>query len=212
MNRDILPSLVIQKIVDNSLTCHDQLIVSHTLHEYLYVNDGFLATILRSSNQINLYYLFQAIITDNSYYIQKEESVLLKDTLISWPYLLPQSFDVHTLNKVWAYYRTDLFSLYVRLFSYSPFVYRPKYTLVNIFKVPFLLKPDSLTSYEQHFFKLHGQYPPVPPHVISNFEQFYSNLIQRFQFDKIAPFIDFNKFILAGGSVLISMLRNVSQP
>ncbi|CAF1470017.1 unnamed protein product [Adineta steineri] len=75
-----------------------------------------------------------------------------------------------------------------------------------------ILTPDCLSFYEQSFFKLHGQYPPVSPQIVSTFEQFYSNLIQRFQFDRIARFIDFNKFILAGGSILISMLLNVLQP
>jgi len=131
-----LPLLVIQNIVDNYLTCHDQLTFSHSLTEYLHINDRLLATILRSSYEIDLSYLSRAIIRNNSRYIEQEQSLSLRNTSISWPYLLPRSFDFNTLNKVWAYYRTDLFSLYARLFSYSPFVYRPKYTLVNIFKVP----------------------------------------------------------------------------
>lgn len=64
----------------------------------------------------------------------------------------------------------------------------------------------------QSFFQLYGENPQISPEIVSNFEQFYSNLIQRFQFDKIAPFIDFNKFNLAGGSVLISMLQNAPEP
>ncbi|CAF1257752.1 unnamed protein product [Rotaria sordida] len=75
-----------------------------------------------------------------------------------------------------------------------------------------ILQPDSLSFYEQNFFQLYGQNSPISPGIVSSFQEFYSNLIQRFQFDRIAPFIDFNEFNLAGGSVLISMLRNAPQP
>lgn len=133
MDGRTLPLIVIQDIVDNYLTCHNQLTVTYALTEYVHVNNGLFATILKSSHQIDLSYLCQTIIRNNSRYTEQERSLLLRNTSISWPYLLPRSFD---FNKVWAYYRTDLFSLYVRLFSYSPFVYQPNYTLVNIFNVP----------------------------------------------------------------------------
>ncbi|CAF2149136.1 unnamed protein product [Rotaria magnacalcarata] len=180
MYRGTLPSIVTQDIVDSYLTCHDQVIASHTLTEYFHINDGLLSTILISAHQIDLCNLFRTLIKNNSRYIEQEESFLFRDTLISWPYLLPRSFDFITLNKVWAYYCTDLFCLYVRLFSYSPFVHRPKYTIINIFKVPFILQPDCLSFYEQSFFQLYGENSPTSPEIVCTFQEFYLNLMQRF--------------------------------
>ncbi|CAF0877434.1 unnamed protein product [Adineta steineri] len=142
---------------------------------------------LRSSSQINLTELFRSIIRNYSKYIEINECLRIENSTVSWPYILP------------------------RLFSYSPFIYRPNYTLVNIFDVPFVLQPDLLTSRELNFFHLYGEIPPTPPPIVTTLQEFYYNLTQRFSFNKIAPLIDFNLFSLLGGSVLISILRHVPE-
>ena len=129
MNHPKLPWTVMHDLVNNYLTCHDQLKVSYVLNNYLCINEQSFANILRSSCHLNLKKLFNRFIKCSKRYIQHEHGVSVKNATISWPYILPQSFDVHTFNKVWLYYSTDLFSLYTRLFSYSPFVYQPKHAL-----------------------------------------------------------------------------------
>ncbi|CAF2004654.1 unnamed protein product [Rotaria magnacalcarata] len=75
----------------------------------------------------------------------------------------------------------------------------------------FVLRPDSLSLHEEKFYKVYGSDVPIPPEVVENFHEFKSNLISRFRFDKISPFIDFNHFVSAGGSVLMCFLRNATQ-
>ncbi|CAF3627229.1 unnamed protein product [Rotaria sp. Silwood1] len=74
-----------------------------------------------------------------------------------------------------------------------------------------VLRPDSLSIHEQDFYKVYGNHAPTPPELVETLEDFKNNLINRFRFDKISPFIDFNHFVLAGGSVLMCFLRNTSQ-
>ncbi|CAF0825424.1 unnamed protein product [Adineta steineri] len=74
---------------------------------------------------------------------------------------------------------------------------------------PFIFEVE-LDSYS-NFFHLYGKIPPTPPPIVTTFQEFYYNLTQRFSFYKIAPFIDFNLFSLLGGSVLMSILRDVPE-
>ena len=136
MNHPYLPSTVMHDLVNKYLICHDQLKVSYVLKDYLYINEQIFVSILRLSRHINLKHIFDRFIQHNARYIKEEHRISVYNATISWPYILSQSFDVETLNKVWLYHSTDLFQLYTRLFSYSPFVYQPNYTLVDIFDVP----------------------------------------------------------------------------
>jgi hypothetical protein len=136
MNHPLLPATVIHDLINNYLTCHDQLKTGHVLKDYLDINEQILATILRSSYHICLKNLFDPLITKSFRYVKEPYRVSVRQSVISWPYNLPQSFDLNTFNKVWVYHSTHLFQLYTRLFSYSPFVYQPNYTLVDIFDVP----------------------------------------------------------------------------
>ncbi|CAF4875125.1 unnamed protein product, partial [Rotaria socialis] len=210
MNHPKLPSTVMHDLINVNLICNDQLKVSYILKDYLCINEQIFATILRSSCNLNLKNLFNDCIKDSIQYVQEEHRIIVKNSTISWPYILPQSFDLRTLNKVWAYYATDLFALYTRLFSYSPFVYRPKHTLIDIFELPFVFRPASLSFHELNFYKIYGNDLPTPPKIVRTFQEFKDNLINRFSFDKISSFIDFNQFILAGGSVLMSLLQNAA--
>ncbi|CAF4070262.1 unnamed protein product, partial [Rotaria magnacalcarata] len=211
MNHPKLPSTVMHDLINVNLICNDQLKVSYVLKDYLCINEQIFATILRSSSNLNLKNLFNDCIKDSIQYVQEEHRIIVKNSTISWPYILPQSFDLRTLNKVWAYHTTDLFALYTRLFSYSPFVYRPKHTLIDIFEVPFVFRPASLSFHELNFYKIYGNDLPTPPKIVRTFQEFKDNLINRFSFDKISSFIDFNQFILAGGSVLMCLLQNAEQ-
>jgi hypothetical protein len=136
MNIEYFPSTVLYDIVKNYLIGHDQLKISFLAKKYLYLNEGNFASILRSTNEVDLGDFIRAIIDHNSPYVQTRQRLYLRKTNISWPCILPKSFDVNTFNKVWAFYTTDLFSLYVRLFSYSPFFYRPDFTLLDLFEFP----------------------------------------------------------------------------
>ncbi|CAF4765169.1 unnamed protein product, partial [Rotaria sp. Silwood1] len=85
-------------------------------------------------------------------------------------------------------------------------------TIANYqFLLVVVLRPDSLSIHEQDFYKVYGNHAPTPPELVETLEDFKNNLINRFRFDKISPFIDFNHFVLAGGSVLMCFLRNTSQ-
>ncbi|CAF2077943.1 unnamed protein product [Rotaria magnacalcarata] len=68
-----------------------------------------------------------------------------------------------------------------------------------------------MSLHEQNFYKLYGNDLPTPPEIVETIQEFNTNLINRFRFDKILPFIDFNHFLLAGGSVLMCFLRNNTQ-
>jgi len=136
MNYENLPSTIIYEIFNNYLNCHDQLKFTYVFNNKLYINERMMSTILRSSPEIDLRQLFRRITQNTSHYLERKDRIYLRNTSMSWPYILPRSFDVNTLNKLWAYYHTDVFSLYCRLFSYTPFVYQPSRTLIDVFDVP----------------------------------------------------------------------------
>ncbi|CAF1058847.1 unnamed protein product [Adineta steineri] len=170
MNYQYLPSTFIHNLINKYLVCHDQLKASIIYKELLVLNEQTFATMLRSSSQINLTELFRSIIRNYSKYIEINECLCIENLTVSWPYILPRSFDVNTLNK-----------------------------------------PDLLTSHELNFFHLYGEIPPTPPQIVTAFQDFHYNLTQRFSFNKIAPFINFNLFSLLGGSVLMSILHDVPE-
>ncbi len=109
MNYQHLPSTVIHDIINSYTTCHEQLKLTYMFKQYLYINEQTLATILRSSSQVDLTHLFRTTLRNNSGYIEKEQRLYLKNSTLSWPYVLPKAFDEKTLNKVWSHYDTDLF-------------------------------------------------------------------------------------------------------
>ncbi len=55
---------------------------------------------------------------------------------------------------------------------------------------------------------MYGDNAPTPPELVTSLQQFTNNLMDRFSFHKINSFIDFSKFVLAGGSVLTYMIEN----
>jgi hypothetical protein len=74
--------------------------------------------------------------------------------------------------------------------------------------VAVVLQSDLISSHEEKFFRLFDQTPPVSPQIVRTLQDFKNNLINRFVFDKIHPFINFDEFILAGDSVLMSILHH----
>ncbi|CAF3348043.1 unnamed protein product [Rotaria sp. Silwood1] len=71
-----------------------------------------------------------------------------------------------------------------------------------------VLQPAALSHHEHKFFNLYENDLPTPAEIVKTFQDFQNNFRDRFGFDQISPFIDFNQFILAGGSVLMFLLRN----
>ena len=136
MQRTSLPTTVLHNILANCLRTHDQLIFANMFRSHLVINNQSLATILRRALPIDLRHLSDQIIRDNDRYIIANNRVTERNSDLSWPITLERAFDIDIFNQTWGHFSTQLFSLYSRLFSYSPFFYRPQYQLVDVFNVP----------------------------------------------------------------------------
>lgn len=136
MPHPTIPSLVLQHIFNNYLYCQDQLFFANLFLDQLNINDQCLLMILRNARQIDLQQLCEAMLLDDSQYILTDGQLRSSNSTYSWPTILERAFDVLTFNRVWGYFKTNLFHLYTRLFSFSPFFYRPQYSLVDVFKIP----------------------------------------------------------------------------
>ena len=135
MQRASLPTTVLHNIFANCLRAHDQLIFSKMFRRHLVINNQTLATILRLALPSDLHHLSDPIVRDNHRYIVGNNRVTERHSSLSWPITLERAFDVETFNRTWGHFSTELFALYSRLFSYSPFFYRPQYPLVDVFNV-----------------------------------------------------------------------------
>lgn len=136
MQRTSLPTTVVHNILANYLRTHDQLIFAKIFRNHLVINNQTLATILRQALPIDLRLSSDPMIMDNNQYIIENNLVTERSSSLSWPITVERAFDVDTFNRTWGHFSTELFSLYSRLFSYSPFFYRPQYPLVDVFNVP----------------------------------------------------------------------------
>ena len=145
-----LPNLVLQNIFNQFLDCYDQLFFSKLFCNQLTINDRSLAMRLRRSHPVDIRQFFiQSLSCYDQYSIIGEEMASQNSTG-SYPVTLERAFDVDTFNRTWGYSSTNLFHLYSRLFSFSPFFYRPQYPLVDIFKVSCKLDKRKSTKHATH--------------------------------------------------------------
>ena len=72
-----------------------------------------------------------------------------------------------------------------------------------------LLQERTLTIEESEFFNIWGNNHTIPKLVVKR-EEFFRNLICRYEYDVWERFIDWNLFIMAGGSVVSSLLINAT--
>ena len=136
MQAIVLPNTVLHSILTNYLTAHDQLNFAKLFRGHLFINNQSLAAILRRAVPTDLRHLSAQIITDSDRYLASNDHVTERISNLNWSITLERAFDITTFNRTWGHFSTPLFSLYSRLFSYSPFFYRPQYPLVDVFNVP----------------------------------------------------------------------------
>ena len=74
-----------------------------------------------------------------------------------------------------------------------------------------MLQYHSLSAYDHQIFAKFGKKIPKPPSLVTNIDDFVANLKSRFSYHIWSNYIDFTQFHLAGGAVVICMLRNVHQ-
>lgn len=84
----------------------------------------------------------------------------------------------------------------------------------NTFNRIFLdvLASRKVNPYEYQLFKKLGNAIIRQPLLVTTIDEFVLNLNNRFHYQHWSIYIDFNKFRLGGGSVLLCMLRFFDQP
>ncbi|CAF1287202.1 unnamed protein product [Rotaria sordida] len=68
-----------------------------------------------------------------------------------------------------------------------------------------LLEPRLLNNEELMLFKIWGN-NRTPPNIVTNLNQFIENLTSRYEYDLWGPYINWDTFVIAGGSVISSLL------
>jgi hypothetical protein len=72
-----------------------------------------------------------------------------------------------------------------------------------------VLEYHPVTDQENQLFVKFQQKAPVPPLIVTSIQEFVTDLNDRFSFHMWLSLIEFNRFNLVGGAVVLCILRNV---
>ncbi|CAF4103243.1 unnamed protein product, partial [Adineta steineri] len=173
---------------------------------YLYIINHRLLQLLRTQTKILLTNETNVLLTmPNSPYIIHEDGISIFLSSYKWNNFVYGAFKLDVIEKSLKYYSTTMFSLYCRLCSFNPFYYESSYPTLNIFKYSYLLEPRPLSVEEYTFFKIFGNNQKIPE-IDNNLNHFIQNFTCRYEYDVWGQYVDWNSFIIAGGSVVSSLL------
>ncbi|CAF3625967.1 unnamed protein product [Rotaria socialis] len=159
-------------------------------------------SILPLKNEINL-----LINMYKSPYIIIDNSISVSMSSLRWNNFVYGAFQLNVIKKSLKYYSTNLFFLYSRLWSFTPFYYEASYPTVDLFQYTNLIEWRPLSLEENGLFKVLGTNQSAPS-IVSNFNQFLENFVSKYDYDLWKDLIDWNLFIVAGGSIVSSLLAD----
>ncbi|CAM4971320.1 unnamed protein product [Rotaria socialis] len=157
-------------------------------------------SILPLKNEINL-----LINMYKSPYIIIDNSISVSMSSLRWNNFVYGAFQLNVIKKSLKYYSTNLFFLYSRLWSFTPFYYEASYPTVDLFQYTNLIEWRPLSLEENGLFKVLGTNQSAPS-IVSNFNQFLENFVSKYDYDLWKDLINWNLFIVAGGSFVSSLL------
>ncbi|CAF3928757.1 unnamed protein product [Adineta steineri] len=206
----VLPSEMIDRLSEE-LSGDD--LFHFTLINYYYLgisNHHLIRLLSRQTNILLIKEINELIAMYKSPYMVFENYVGVQLSPCKWSNMIHGPFTVHATQKSLKYFSTSVFFLYTRLWSFTPFYYEASYPTLNIFNYPCLLQSRSLSIDELALFKILGK-NCSQPQIVINFAQFLRNFIDRYEYDIWTDAINWDLFVVAGGSVILSMLAQAPQ-
>ncbi|CAF4108146.1 unnamed protein product [Adineta steineri] len=206
----VLPSEMIDRLSEE-LSGDD--LFHFTLINYYYLgisNHHLIRLLSRQTSILLIKEINELIAMYKSPYMIFENYVGVQLSPCKWNNMIHGPFTVHATQKSLKYFSTSIFFLYTRLWSFTPFYYEASYPTLNIFNYPYLLQSRSLSIDELALFKVLGK-NCSQPQIVTNFGQFLRNFIDRYEYDIWTDAINWDLFLVAGGSVILSMLTQAPQ-
>ncbi|CAF1364317.1 unnamed protein product [Rotaria magnacalcarata] len=173
---------------------------------HLAISNYHLIQLLRLKSNIKLDKEIKSLLDmSKSPYMIVQNGIGLVLSSYKWSDFVYGAFKFNMIQKSLKYYSTTTFFLYCRLWSFTPFYYEASYPTLDIFAYSYLLEPRTLCDEEYALFKTFG-YNQSKPDIVNNFDQFLQNFTSRYDYHTWSTYIDWNLFIIAGGSVVLSLL------
>ncbi|CAF1368428.1 unnamed protein product [Rotaria magnacalcarata] len=138
-------------------------------------------------------------------YMIIENGMSLVLSSLKWNNFVYGCFKLDVIEKSLKYHSTPMFYLYCRLWSFTAFYYAASYPTLDIFEYSYLLQPRSLSVDECTLFKTWGNNEFIPQ-IVKTFDQFTQNFIFRYEYDIWGGDIDWDSFIIAGGSIISCLI------
>ncbi|CAF3265137.1 unnamed protein product [Rotaria socialis] len=173
---------------------------------HLTITTYHLIQLLRLQCSLSLENEIKSLIDmSKSPYMITENGISLVLSPCKWNNFVYGAFKMHVIAKSLKYYSTDMFFLYCRLWAFSPFYYESSYPTLDVFDYTYLFEPRPLSVDECALFKVWGN-NQSPPKLVLNFDQFIKNLKSQYEYDIWRSYIDWNLFVIAGGSIVSCLL------
>ncbi|CAF1450442.1 unnamed protein product [Adineta steineri] len=195
----VLPSEMIDRLSEE-LSGDD--LFHFTLINYYYLgisNHHLIRLLSRQTNILLIKEINELIAMYKSPYMIFKNYVSVQLSPCKWSNMIYGPFTMHATQKSLKYFSTSVFFLYTRLWSFTPFYYEASYPTFNIFNYPYLLQSRSLSIDELALFKILGK-NCSQPQIVINFAQFLGNFIDRYEYDIWTDAINWDLFVVAGGS------------
>ncbi|CAF1196993.1 unnamed protein product [Adineta ricciae] len=208
-NDIILPTNIIKQISEE-MSGKDLFHFTLATYYYLDITDYHLIKLLHNRPNISLTSEIESLIRmSKSPYFLLDDKIAVVLSTNKWNTFVYGPFTLNIIEKSLKYFCTSVFCLYARLWSFTPFCYSPTYPTLEIFNYSYLLQSRELTVDERALFSVWGD-NQISPKLVLNFEQFRENFNARYNYKFWETDIDWNLFVIAGGSVTLSLLKQTS--
>ena len=130
----LLPNEIIDRISDE-LSGMDLFHFMLVYESSLNINNRYLIRLLCRQSTLSLNTKIQSLLAmPRSPYIIVEDNVSIKLSSCKWKQFVYGPFKSNVIEKSLKYFSTSLFTLYCRLWSFTPFYYQSTYPTLEIFK------------------------------------------------------------------------------